>query len=286
MDVSIILVNYKTKDLTINCIKSIYEKTCNLDYEIIVVDNCSEDSSIEAIEQEFPNLTIIKNDKNWGFGIANNIGISNAKGKYILCLNTDTLLVNNAVKYMFDFMEEEENQDIAACGGNLYTKDMQPAHTHFDFPNPWNCSSLFWLSKAIFKKHYKQKEITELQETDFVTGADLFIRKSVLDKIGVYDENIFLYYEDVDLCKRMRNAGYKNVVIPEPKIIHLEGQSSKNFLKKTKNSVKGKYYYLNKYNQYISKFIMKLSYSILHLFAYIFTFNKEHRDLIMIHLKA
>ena len=283
MDVSIILVNYKTKELTINCIKSIQEKTKDLKYEIILVDNASNDGSIETIEKKYPNIKIIKNDTNLGFGIANNIGIKNSNGKYILCLNTDTILINNAIKLMYDFMEKSANQKIGACGGNLMHVDMTPAHTGFSFPNVWNCSSLFWINKFLFKQYYAPKEIKSVVDIDFITGADLFIRKSVLDDIGYYDENIFMYYEDVDLCLRMKKAGYRRVLIPEPQIIHLEGQSSKNFLKKTKNSVKGKYYYLNKHKLYLSKIVMKISYMVIHMFAFIFTKNKDHYDLIKIH---
>ena len=112
MDVSIIFVNYKTKNLTINAIKSVIEQTKEIKYEIFVVDNASNDGSIEAISKEFPNLHIIKNSENKGFGAANNLAIQEAKGKYILCLNTDTILLNNAIKIMFDFMEKEGNENV------------------------------------------------------------------------------------------------------------------------------------------------------------------------------
>ena len=129
MDVSIILVNYKTKDLTLNCIKSIYEKTTGVDFEIIVVDNNSQDGSAEAIEQEFQNVKVIYNKINVGFGAANNIAIKQAKGKYILCLNTDTFLINNAIKIMFDFMEEKANQQVGVCGGILYDSNNKKIKT-------------------------------------------------------------------------------------------------------------------------------------------------------------
>ena len=283
MDVSIILVNYKTKNLTLNSIKSIIEKTRDIDYEIIVVDNNSQDDSVEAIELEFPNVNLIRNATNSGFGSANNLAIKQAKGKYVFCLNTDTLLINNAIKFMFDFMEKEGNSNVGSCGGNLYHQDMTPATTHFNFPNIWNSSSIFWIAKKVFKFHYKPKEIKKTTQVDFITGADLFIRKSILDKIGLFDEKIFMYYEDVDLCKRIHDAGYKNILIPEAKIIHLEGKSSDNFLEKTQKSIKGKYYYLSKYHQYFSILVMKFSYIILHFFAYLFSFNVKHLELIAIH---
>ena len=128
IEVSIILVHYKTLELTTNVIKSIYKKTKEVIFEIIVVDNASNDGSIEKIERKFKNqIKIIKNNENVGFGRANNIGVKEAKGKYIFLLNTDTILINNAIKILFEFIEK--NKKIAVVGGNLYTKDLKPAHS-------------------------------------------------------------------------------------------------------------------------------------------------------------
>ena len=184
MDVSIIFVNYKTKDLTINAINSVIEKTEGVDYEIFVVDNASNDGSIEAIEQEFPNINIIKNPINSGFGSANNLAIKQAKGKYIFCLNTDTLLVNNAIKIMFDFMERKENSKIGACGGYLVDKDLKPIHCGGRLPN---VKEIIWKLgfRQIFKKYYSENICISLNSDDenldsklgYITGADIFFRK-------------------------------------------------------------------------------------------------------------
>ena len=130
MDVSIIIVNYNTLELTKNTIDSVNEKTKDLNYEIILVDNASTDGSVEFFEKEYKNKIIfIKNDENLGFGRANNRGIKIAKGKYVFLLNSDTLLINNAIKILFDFMEK--NNNCGVCGGNLYTLTLQPTNSFF-----------------------------------------------------------------------------------------------------------------------------------------------------------
>ena len=286
MDVSIILVSYNTKELTKNCIKSIYEKTFGINYEILVVDNNSLDGSVEMIKKEFPNVTLIKNQKNIGFGAANNIAIKKSNAKYVFCLNTDTILLNNAIKIMFDFMEMAENKNVGACGGNLLDRNMKPTYSFASFPNVWTCTSIHWLLKRLVNKYYAPKRIKNIKSVDFITGAQLFLRKSILDKIGFFDENIFMYSEDVDLCKRIKDKGFDIKAIPTPLIIHLEGASNTLFYKRIKRIITGKYYYLHKYNYKIAIISMKITYIVLHLFCYIFTLDKNHLELLSIHLKS
>lgn len=284
MQVSIILVSYNTKDLIRDCLKSVYEKTTDLDFDVYVVDNNSYDGSPEMIEQEFPQVKLVRNSENKGFGAANNIAIRQSDAKYVFCLNTDTILINNAVKLMYDYMEN--NPQVGACGGNLYHADMSPAYGGYDLHNVWNCSTIFWFSKFIFKKKYEPKEVKKEKEIGFVTGADLFMRKSALDKSGLFDENIFMYSEDVDLCKRISDLGYKITVIPEPKIIHLEGVSRTTLIKSKIKALPGKYYYLRKHKMYTTLYTMKISYLILHVFCYLFTFNPDHKELLKIHFNG
>ena len=284
-DVSIIFVNYKTKDLTINAIKSVIEKTENVTYEVFVVDNNSQDGSIEAIEKVFPNINVIKNSINAGFGTANNIAIRQAQGKYILCLNTDTLLINNAIKVMFDFMEKEENQNVGVCGGVLYTKDMKQTMSYCVFPNLINSNAFHWLLGYLFP-NIKNKKINTITEVDVVSGADIFFRKSVLDKIGIFDERFFMYFEEIDLCKRIKDCGFSIKINPEAKIIHLEGKSTSGILSNAKIRVKSKYIYARANLSKLCIFTMKLSYIAFHVIGYIFSFKKEHLELINMHWKG
>jgi len=225
MDVSIILVNYNTKKLTLECLQSLYAKTQGLSFEVFIVDNASSDGSAEAIKESFPQVKLIENPQNKGFGAANNLAIRQSSGKYIFLLNTDTILINNAVKIFFDFMEK--NPEAGACGGNLFDADREPVHSFGYLKTPQShllrFSGLRYLCKS--KKNDTKRE--KLQEVEQIIGADLFIRKALLDEIGLFDERFFLYFEESELQFRIQEAGFKIFYIPDAFIFHFEGGSSK-----------------------------------------------------------
>lgn len=286
MDVSIIFVNYKTKDLTINAINSVIEKTEDLNYEIFVVDNASNDGSIEAIEQKFPDINIIKNPINAGFGAANNLAIKQANGKYILCLNTDILLVNNAIKIMFDYMEKDENKNVVVCGGYLVDKDGKPVYSGGNFPSVTNIIWKFGL-RNIFKKEYAKyctalyaNEIST-EEIDQILGADLFLRKSVINEIGSFDEDYFMYSEETDLCKRIKKNGFHIRFVSNAKMIHLEGQSTPNNLNKILTFKKSEMLYLKKHHPY-KIHIIKMLYSILYLSNWLIMKNSNSKEILKV----
>ncbi|MGM9994014.1 MAG: glycosyltransferase family 2 protein [Candidatus Avigastranaerophilus sp.] len=230
MDVSVILVSYNTLDLTRNCLKSLYEKTNGVNFEIFVVDNNSKDGSPEMVEREFPDVKLIRNSENKGFGAANNIAIRKSSAKYILCLNTDTVLTGNSIKQFFDYMEQ--NPDAGAMGGQLTDINGNPLSSVGFFAGTKRLLfSLFGL-RYIFPKYYEEKfalvkavNYDSITEVDSISGADLFLRKSLIDKIGAFDEQFFMYFEETDLCYRVHKAGYKVIYFPQSRIIHLEGRS-------------------------------------------------------------
>lgn len=253
MDVSIILVSYNTKDLTRESIKSIYEKTEGLKYEIWVVDNNSSDGSPQIIKEEFPDVKLIESSENLGFGRANNLAIKQSEAKYCFLLNTDTVLVNNAVKIIFDFMEKPENSDVGGCGGQLYNADMslQSSVGEFDTLEKlrrkafgFNFIELRCRYNHIFKtKVLKHKETLEKDRSyslakdynpDFIIGADLMLRKSALNQSGLFDEKIFMFGEEAELCFRLKKNGFKIRFVPDSQIIHFGGASSS----KSNNKVK------------------------------------------------
>ena len=246
MNISLIIVNYNTKELTKDCLKSVFEKTQGIDFEVYVVDNNSHDGSCEIIEQEFPQVKLIKNTENKGFGAANNIAIKESKAKYVFLLNSGTVLLNNAIKIFFDFMEKPENQKISCCGGNLYDENLTYGYSYGIFPTIKSVFfKRFYLDK-FFKNYYKKKFTpglyqpnNSITEVDFVSGANMFLRRSVLNEVGLFDEDFFLYYEETELTYRMYNKGYKSVIIPNAQIIHLHGASretSSNIIKIARNS--------------------------------------------------
>ena len=245
-EVSIILVNYKTKDLTRNCINSIVEKTQNLAYDIYVVDNNSQDGTCEMIKSEFPWVKLIENPKNSGFGSANNLAIRQSDAKYVFLLNTDTILVNNAIKILHDFLES--NPRAGACGANLYDENMEHVHSYGVFPTVKRQILKTFMLRWFFPKELKAMKDkglnteNELKAIDYITGADLMIKKSVLDEVGIFDERFFMYFEENELQFRIRKAGYEIFINPEAKIIHLHDKSPKK---------REKMYYEYKKSQYL-----------------------------------
>ncbi|PUV22966.1 glycosyltransferase family 2 protein [Sphingobacterium athyrii] len=237
MDISIIIVNYNTYTLTVNCIKSIYEKTVGLEFEIIVVDNCSPDRAIERLNIDFPKVKLILSQHNKGFGAGNNLGATIAKGKYLLFLNSDTLLLNNAVKEFYKYMER--NPRVGICGGNLYQVDLRPGVSFErrlpgilrDFDN----LLFMFLSKLQFGKNLVFNfEDRSLRLKGYVSGADLCIPKELFMKVGRFDEDFFMYYEETELTHRVFKAKKEVHVIPQSKIIHLEGGSQEELSDKKK----------------------------------------------------
>lgn len=283
MDVSVILVSYNTKELTRDCLKSLYQYTYDIEFEVFVVDNNSQDGSCEMIEQEFQQVKLIKNPDNKGFGAANNIAIKQSSAKYIFCLNTDTILVNNAIKILFDYMEENEN--VGVCGGQLYDRNMEITSSVGNFPTAARIFFQYFGLRFIFSKYWKEKlapakklDATSVMPVDYICGADIFFRKSVLDKIGLFDENIFMYGEESDLCYRERQAGYEVKFIPESKIIHLCGESSKN-LNKQKMIQESLLYWYKKNLGFMSFVMLKFAIITTYIVKYIFLSKPEYKEL-------
>jgi len=226
LDVSVILVNYNTKKLTINAINSVFEKTEGVNFEIIVVDNASIDGSIEALKNIFGNrIKIIESKENLGFGRANNLAIKQTESKYIFLLNTDTLLMNNAIKILFDFMEQ--NPDAGVSGGNLYDAEGNPTVSFKPkLFRPENAfSSVF---KYYIHKYIKQTRIDDFnyskmnKKVGYICGANMLIRKTALDASGLFDEDFFMYFEEAELTNRLTKNGWLSYSVPSAKISHLE----------------------------------------------------------------
>lgn len=281
MDVSVIIVNYNTLELTKNTINSVIEKTEDLNYEIILVDNASTDGSVEFFEREYKNkIAFIKNSENLGFGRANNRGIETAKGKYIFLLNSDTLLINNAIKILFDFMEEHKEAGI--CGGNLYSQELKPTHSYRKKIN--SCLTEFnqYLNPFVRVKNFFIKKRNDFNYTNnnlnvgYITGADLMISKKVFLEIGRFDEEIFMYYEEVELSYRLKKQNLKIYNVPSAKIIHLEGKSFNFKEERYRRKIQGEYKCF--YKCYGLKSVKKLFYifKIGLVIRYLLTLNKKY----------
>lgn len=228
MDVSIILVTYNTLSMTTECIKSILEFTKDVSFEIILVDNASHDGSKDYFEK-CPKIKYIYNNNNQGFGVANNIAMKYAHGRNVLFLNTDTLLNNNAVKILSDFLDG--HPQAGGCGGNLYDANGLPSYSFCKwFPSikeQLDCLTHRVISRILFLGNFCFNKTKRIMEVAYVTGADLMVKREVLDECGFFDPRFFLYFEETELCYRIRRGGYKLFSVPEAEITHFGGSTVK-----------------------------------------------------------
>lgn len=255
-DVSVIIVNYNTKDLTLNCMESIIQHTHGVNYEVIVVDNASWDGSVESIRdfgRTHRKVTLCENAENVGFGRANNIGIARAEGKYVFLLNSDTILQNDAVS-LFYTKAESGYQDYI-LGSYLLDRDGGRVNSYSDIEdifhilirNLYLCFPfLYKCRKILFPAKFEMDELEE-KDVGFITGADMFLKKEVFERVGGFDEHIFMYGEDEDFALRALKTGIKSRIIPGPQIIHLEGGSMGESWKKRRIRIKANNYFLRKH---------------------------------------
>lgn len=222
MDVSIIIVNYNTYTITSNCIESVIDKTQGLEYEIILIDNASKDESRLHFIQD-KRITYKYLEKNIGFGMANNLGVQYAKGEFLFFLNSDTLLLNNAIKYFVDYWRANEIKHIGCLGSYLLSPKMEYIHSYGNFPTFTN---VLLCELCRFRKRYHRNvNVHSEKNVDYITGADLFISKKNFLEIGQFSSHFFMYYEETYLQYLLSLNGKVRTIIEGPRIIHLEGAS-------------------------------------------------------------
>lgn len=244
VDISVIIVNYNTKDITRQCIDSIFKYTNNVSFEVIVVDNNSQkDDSVKVLSQDC-RIKFIQSKKNLGFGKANNLGYKHAEGTYVLLLNSDTYLQNNALKFFVDEFDKL-SEDVACVGSQLLDPNGNFNHSYGDLPSmKWAIKSICNIYLAPFGISFKKKSNNENLKKEpfqvpYVMGADICIRREVIEKYGMFDPDFFMYYEESEMQHRWRDLGLKAMIIPGPQIVHLECAS-------TISSSKRKYTYQNR----------------------------------------
>lgn len=236
MDISIIIVNYNTKDITRQCLDSIFEKTKDVQFEVIVVDNDSNDGSKEMLSK-YERVKYIQSGANLGFGKANNLGCSFATGRYILLLNSDTYLLNNAIKLFVDAFDKFDDS-VGCIGCRLKDPKGNINHSFGKMPNLVGAlrGALSFYLKPFGIKLWGFNECKydsqEPFEVDYVMGADLCIRKKVIEKCGLFDPDFFMYYEESELQNRYKKNGFKSLIISAPQIVHLECASTSQIGKK------------------------------------------------------
>jgi GT2 family glycosyltransferase len=226
IDVSIIIINYNTLDLTLDCINSIYNNTTEIKFEIIVVDNDSKFCPLDTIKDIFKEVIVIKSNINLGFGKANNLGSEYASGKYLFFLNSDTILINNAINILYRFLEDDKENRIAAAGGNLFSMYDKPNYSYsMYFPSIWRIILYRLRINKIIHEEYFNHSLTP-KKVQIIIGADLLIKREIFNKIDRFDPFYFMYVEDGDLQYQLYKRNYFVYNVPKAKIKHLQGASS------------------------------------------------------------
>ncbi|MEO7175222.1 MAG: glycosyltransferase [Saprospiraceae bacterium] len=233
MDISIIIVSYNVKHFLVQCLESLYAASDGLELEIYVVDNHSSDDSVAMVHEQFPKVNLIANQINPGFAIANNQAIKMAKGKYILLLNPDTFVGEDTLRVCFEFMQSRPK------AGAIGVKMIDGAG-HFlpeskrGFPSPWVsfCKTIglhrIFPKSPVFNGYYLgHLPIDETNHVDILSGAFMFLRSEVIDKVGLLDEKFFMYGEDIDLSYRITLAGFENFYLASTQIVHYKGESTR-----------------------------------------------------------
>ena len=232
MDVSIIIVNWNTRDFLRDCLSSVFNQTQGIEFEVIVIDNGSSDRSVQMVEAEFPQVTIIANAENRGFAAANNQGMAIARGRYVLLLNSDTVVLDNAIAKTVKFADEHPQAAVVGC--KVLNPDRTLQRDCFMYPSPLNMLLAATHLYKIFPKSrfFGREEMTwwdynDVREVETICGCFSLVRNEAIKQVGLMDEMYFVYGDDPDWCYRFKKKCWKVLFVPNAQIIHYGGQTTK-----------------------------------------------------------
>lgn len=236
MNLSIIIVSFNTKDLVLGCLKSIYVgyagDFAKKQFEVIVIDNASKDGTVTQVKKEFPQVKLLITQENLGFAKANNKGVEIAKGDTILFLNPDTKVPENTLTLVLKYLNDNSQVGIATCKVVMANGELDDA-CHRGFPTPWRALTYFTGLAKLFPNsllfngyHLGYQNMDEIHEIDSCVGAFLMIKREVGEKLGWFDEDYFWYGDDLDLCYRAKQIGFKVMFVPTVSMVHFKGAAS------------------------------------------------------------
>lgn len=229
LDISVILVSYNTIELTKKALNLLFASLHNFKMEVFIIDNASKDHSVDILRNEYPNITLIENNKNVGFGRANNQALSLIDSRYVLLLNTDAFVERDTIAKTVQYMDTNPQCGILGVkflGGD---GELQPSCRFF--PTPWN----IFLNRSGLKRFFKRARLIDdmswdhasIRDCDWVPGCYYLVRKEVIDQVGLFDPRYFLYYEEIDHCFAAKKAGWHVTYFPHTSVVHLGGESAK-----------------------------------------------------------
>lgn len=252
MKISVIIVTYNSEAAIKNCLSSVFSSSAET--EAIIVDNNSGDKTIGLVEQ-FPKARLIRNKRNLGFGRANNVAARAASGDFLFFLNPDCVVEDTTIGKLANYLEK--NKDVAVVGPKLLNSNGSIQREIANFPN--FLSQIFILLRlhriGVFQNFvYRELDYDKTQESEHLMGAALLVRREVFENVGGFDENFFLWFEETDLLKRIKDLGYRIVYYPEARVTHLVGQSTRqlDFFEKQTIWNKSLLYYFKKRKDWIT----------------------------------
>ena len=231
MKLSIVIVSWNVKDDLLGCLASLKENPPSVPFEQIVIDNMSADGTADAVKENYPEVTIIGNSDNRGFAAANNQGIELSRGQYILLLNPDTIVHPNSLNILVEYLDD--NRDVGTCGPKLLNADGSTQASVRRFPTFRGVFHRHTVCRflGLFRSEYREWMMKDFgyerqADVDQVMGAAMLVRRSVIEEVGAMDADFFMYYEEVDWCYRIKQAGWRIVFVPDAVLTHLGGRSS------------------------------------------------------------
>ncbi len=262
IDISIVIVSFNTREILLSCLDSIHRQTGDTDYEVIVIDNASEDGTVKAVTEQFLDVTIIANKDNRGFSAANNQGIILSKGRKIAFLNPDTILTENSFKKINTYMDAHPEFSILGCG--ITDKNNQPCPIRL-----WEDTPQDALLKilGIYDPSQELKKMGKIKtnKVQAISGCCFVVERGLFELIGLMDENYFLYNEEDDLCRRARQKGKKICFFQETSVQHLHGQSTHQGNHREKvimEAYRSNLYFFSKYYSQLWNFVLRILYKI------------------------
>ena len=270
---SFITINWNTRELLLKSLESLYATAGDLNIETIVVDNGSLDESAGAVKAAFPQVQVIENKRNLGFARAVNQGLKRTGGSYIVIFNTDVLFTAGALQTMLLYIKE--NSDVGLVGANLLNEDGTPQNSFAPFPR----LSTELLNKSLLRLLFPQKYATKASSkeeplnVDSLVGACMLVRRRALEKVGGLDERYFFYFEETDWAKRMQDAGFRVVHLPQAKVYHLQGKSANLFPARSRiEYYRSRYLYFQKWHGRGVNIVLKIGLILRLLVEIIFSF--------------
>ncbi|MFZ5773923.1 MAG: glycosyltransferase family 2 protein [Thermodesulfobacteriota bacterium] len=248
IDLSIVIVNWNTRKLLLDCLASVHATVQGIDFEVLVVDNASHDGSVEAVRQAYPGVLVIQNQENLGFAKANNQALREMRGRYALLLNTDAVLTEGAVAGLIAFMEATPRAGLAC--GQLLNADGSKQNSVANFPSLLSLLCNETLLRLLLPRRFpsKHQEYKEPIAVDSCIGACLMARRAAMEEVGLLDERYFFFMEETDWALAMARAGWQSWLVPGCRVYHLQGQSAGHNLRSRIMFYRSRYQYIRKWH--------------------------------------